>query len=593
MSAPRAAREPRWLWGLWLCVVAIETGPMFRQPTAFPGVYDGAYDMRYFLTWVEIARRTVAWFGEFPLWNPWVCGGMPHLGNPQSTVAAPSFVLALVFGTALGIKLMLAGYLLIACDGMYRLSRHQGLERTGAVAAALLFATGGWFAIRLGTGHLNFASAALFPYLLLVYFRSRTEWEWSLPLGAIMAWVFALGGTSTPAMAMILLGTVAAWDMLERRSLRPALGLVSAAVVCALVGAFRLVPTFEFALDHPRPKDERDANNILEIIRNGYWWRGIKPVASLEPWFHGKKYWFHEYGYKLSYLTIPLLLSSMRLRKAWRWWLVAVVGGAIVAGEALPYGPWWMLRHLPFFRELRVPSRYAVMLALALPLCAGVALDDLAARVRRLARRAGAPLVVTGVLISAMTLEQIVYGWGLFGGHFTFEAEVATPGTPFYRVEGHWAQMMDLVLRNRGVMKCDEEAPLQRALTLDLGPVPQVRLEDPSAGELGDLEWSPNRMAVDVQLERPALVLFNSNWNEHWRTSHGAIAKVGPKVERDRDGGRLGVDAPAGRYRLEVVYRPRSFVVGAAVSSIAAPALLLGWILVRRRRRRTDETASA
>ena len=63
------------------------------------------------------------------------------------------------------------------------------------------------------------------------------------------------------------------------------------------------------------------------------------------------------------------------------------------------------------------------------------------------------------------------------------------------------------------------------------------------------------------------------------------MVRVGPKVERDKDGGRLGVEAPAGTYELDVFYRPRSFVAGAAITGVASPILLALWIWRRRRRR--------
>src|SRR5688572_12789442 len=63
------------------------------------------YDWRYFESMAEVARRTVAWYGEVPLWNPYSCGGEVDLANPQSLDGAPTFLLTLLFGTAWGFKL--------------------------------------------------------------------------------------------------------------------------------------------------------------------------------------------------------------------------------------------------------------------------------------------------------------------------------------------------------------------------------------------------------------------------------------------------------------------------------------------------------
>jgi hypothetical protein len=115
-----------------------------------------------------------------------------------------------------------------------------------------------------------------------------------------------------------------------------------------------------------------------------------------------------------------------------------------------------------------------------------------------------------------------------------------------------------------------------------------VRLLDPAAGTVGAIDWRPSRVSVDVELAQPTTVMFNGNWNEHWKASRGTVVRVGPKLARDRDGGRLGVEAPAGKYTLVVTYRPLSFVVGACVSAIAIPLALALWL----RRRRLEQRAT-
>src|SRR5262249_37437518 len=162
--------------------------------------------------------------------------------------------------------------------------------------------------------------------------------------------------------------------------------------------------------------------------------------------------------------------------------------------------------------------------------------------------------------------------------------------TPFYQIVGEWRSMMSNVFENRGAIGCDEEAPLQRALKLDEGPVPQARVEMGGAGTVAQLRWTPNVIDLAVDLAAPSVVSVNQNWNEHWRvtTSTGApaeVIRVGPKLERDHDGGRLGARAPAGRYTLTFAYRPRSFTVGVVISAISIPLAIAAWIVLRRRRR--------
>lgn len=562
----------RWLPLAFLLLALAAVAPVFTHHNSFADTYD----WRLFQSWIEAARRTILWWGQVPLWNPWACGGEVYLANPQSLVATPTIVLPLLFGTALGCKLTLLAYFLFAFDGMYRLGRDLELGPPGAFAASVLFGTGGWLALHLAEGHCTFAGAALFPYLILCYRRALADARWVLALGALSAWIVGLGGTSTPPMACVLLATLATIDAARRSSLRPFMVLVGGAVAAALIGAVRILPALEFALDHPRHLFETDANPLWEMVRNGYWWRGVAPVAH-------KRYWFHEYGYRLAYLTPPLILWSLAVRKT-RWlWIVVLVGAGIVAGSAWPYGPWWLMRHIPLFRDLRVPSRYALFFALALPLLCGGALEDLVARLgRRYGARAAWLLSVAVIVLGAA--DGLAFDWVRFRNLFVAPWTVAAPGARFYQVRGDWRSMIFHVFANHGAIECDEEAPLERAAELDVGDVPQARLLDPAAGELREERWTPNRIELALALERPTTVMINQNWNEHWKASAGQVVRVGPKLERDLDGGRLGVAVPSGSYTLAVYYRPRSFVVGAAVSAVAIPLSLLLFFVWGRRR---------
>ncbi|MFI5288718.1 MAG: hypothetical protein ACHQ17_03675, partial [Polyangia bacterium] len=389
-------------------------------------------------------------------------------------------------------------------------------------------------------------------------------------------WIVALGGTSTPPMAMVLLATVASIDAYRRRSLSPYLNLFAAGVAAALIGAVRLVPALQFVFDHPRHLFETDANSIIDIIRNAYEWRGVEAVR-------GKRYWFHEYGYRLSYLTPPLILWSLTIKKTRAWWIVAGVGAGIVAGSAIPYGPWWLMSRLPIFRDLRVPSRYALLIALAMPIVCGGALDDLLARLEKWRGPRSRRLVAIAV-VSLALLDGLAFDAFCFHKVFELRLPIAAQGTPFYQEQGTWRSMMNLVMQNQGAIKCDEEAPLERALELDTGEVPQVRLLDPGAGAVRAIRWTPNRIEADLDLQQPTTVMFNQNWNEHWRATTGTVVRVGPKVAMDHDGGRLGVKAPAGRYTLAVYYRPRSFVIGACVSALSIVLALFMFISARKRR---------
>ena len=57
------------------------------------------------MEWLWVPFYTVTHFHQFPLWDPYKCGGIPLLANPQSVFLTPLFVLHLLFGPAIGVHL--------------------------------------------------------------------------------------------------------------------------------------------------------------------------------------------------------------------------------------------------------------------------------------------------------------------------------------------------------------------------------------------------------------------------------------------------------------------------------------------------------
>ena len=63
-------------------------------------------------------------FKQFPLWNPYYCGGNAMLANPQSSFLNPLFIFVLTFGEIIGLKLLIFIYLIIGLFGMFLLASY-------------------------------------------------------------------------------------------------------------------------------------------------------------------------------------------------------------------------------------------------------------------------------------------------------------------------------------------------------------------------------------------------------------------------------------------------------------------------------------
>ena len=302
-------------------------------------LWSSRYDWRYFETMTEMARRTVAWYHQVPLWNPYSCGGEVGLANPQSMDAAPTFLLVLLFGTQWGFKLAMAVYLFCGQWGMLLLGKRLGLSTVPAMLAAVCFGLSGYQAMHLSVGHINFAGVSLFPLLLYCYDRALSRPHWVIPTAALAAWIALLGGTFTPVMAgevLVFWATADALLPLSASATQPIIRrlarnyglLLLAGLLALLLGALRMLPALQFVHDHPRPLFRRtpDVSLPRHLILDLFAWRDLGPLA-------GRKYWSHEYTARLPLLSLPLLLGPIALLLlATLGSLRPPLGSAVVAG---------------------------------------------------------------------------------------------------------------------------------------------------------------------------------------------------------------------------------------------------------------------
>ena len=359
------------------------------------------------------------------------------------------------------------------------------------------------------------------------------------------------------------------------------------AAVALLLSAARMLPALEFIIDHPRAPFRRtpDVSTLPQLLTDLWFWRDFGPMPR-------RRYWSHEYTARLPAVTALLVLFTLpALRRGpqlvRRLWLLAVVSALLSMGNFAAWAPWSLLQKLPVLRDLRVPSRHLVLATLWLALLSGLGAQALWQWLRQRQRqRLGRGLLVALALVTGA--DAALFFAHSFKDVFTVHIVLPPERVRFYHLKGHWSQMRDLMLQGHGVLGCDEEAPLQRAETLDENDVPQERLLDPAAGTITDSQWTPTRRTITVELTRAdTLLLINSNWNEHWHC-------LTPQAELVKPAGRLAVDLKGlgpGRHTLVLQYAPRSFFVGLAVSAVALPLCL--FLFLRQRRRSPPEPAAA
>ena len=155
----------------------------------------------------------------------------------------------------------------------------------------------------------------------------------------------------------------------------------------------------------------------------------------------------------------------------------------------------------------------------------------------------------------------------------------ALPRTPasadFYQAQGpDYGRFPTFPVRGIGTRQCYVPLEWKPAPGIQDGKIPQQRVQPPEAGAATPRSWSPNAIAIDVQLKQPAVLIVNQNYETGWQASTGTVGAylyaeqkqwtrpargVGPATPPV---GLLSVALPAGTHQVVLRHRPPGLGLG-------------------------------
>src|SRR5437870_4282626 len=147
----------------------LDKPPVFAHLMRLPA--NGDWDMFTEMRWVSY--YTVAHFHQLPFWSPCKCGGISLLGNPESAIVTPFFLLDLLTGPIAGLYLQILLHLAIGFGGSYFLARTMGLAPLAGLVSAAVFMSCSWIYLQLSMGNLNLSlPIAYWPWIIGLYWLS-------------------------------------------------------------------------------------------------------------------------------------------------------------------------------------------------------------------------------------------------------------------------------------------------------------------------------------------------------------------------------------------------------------------------------------
>jgi hypothetical protein len=396
----------------------------------------------------EFAAQSLKSGAGFPLWNPYLYGGMPYVAAMHGDIFYPTFLLRLILPTDVAmtwgfiIHVVLAGYF------TFLLLRALGLSYWAAVIGGLAYMLGGNVAGLVSPGHDGkLFISALMPlslYLVTCFVRDGCLWAWGLlafvvglavltPHPQLLQYMLLVGGAFALFIAFADSKALKLDRRLAVRRLAMALGAV---VLGGLIGAIQYVPVAEYVDWSPRAGGKKGWEHAISYSM---------PIEELFntylPQFTGllDNYWgrngihYHSEYLGAGVLVLAGLAWSRTLAPSARRIMWFATGTLVVSTL------WALGGHTPFYRLVyaivpgtkffRAPSTmlYVVQFSVAVLAALGAERVLRGDVTRRYAIGWGIGAVLIGVLASTGALTSMA-------------AAVAAP------------QLLDVVIANHGAV---------------------------------------------------------------------------------------------------------------------------------------------
>ncbi len=542
-----------------------------------------------------VGRDSILKYGQWPLWNPYVGGGLPMVGDVTTFCLSPLFPLVLLFGPVVGMKFLALVCMIIGLIGTFKLAREWGINARGAYLAALIFMFSSHFSLKIAQGAMEYYGQCWLPWILL--FASRVvdrpgKWIKNSVLTAIfLGLAFLQGGSMHSFFNLLILLLFLLIRSLQSRQIRGLLGLGLILFLFFSLVSIRLLPVLETnqcAWRVVGPKGMQ-AESLL-ILPAAFLDRDqalYSPVREERLRSPSSENW-GEYGCYIGWLPIVLALLGLATwkRKQVLLGILLIFFSLFYLGHLSPIDFWSFLHRLPFFCWLRLPSRCSYIISFILALSAGYGLTKLEYyfRFRRLKAilRIGLPVLI----LIFVFVDLIIISRPLLKIAYSVPPQSVGAGEFVQRAEPVWISLHRMELSSHLYMKYLQNQGEVAASFTDIYPgrsaIPQESphyqgewyLTEPGNKNYCRLrKFTPNVVWLNVSTERPNVVVLNQNYFSGWRV------KGFPGAKAIFYRGKIGIPVPPGRYQLKVYFWPRTFVWGFSLTLLTIGFSL--WFLMR------------
>ena len=342
----------------------------------------------------EFAAHTLRTTGSFPLWNPYIYGGLPYVAAMHGDIFYPTFLLRMILPTDVAMTVGFMVHIFLAGLFTYYFVRAWGLGFYPALIGGLAYMMGGPIASYVSPGHDGklFVSA-LTPLALWMLIRGIRDGRlWAFGVFALATGLAVLSPHPQLLQYQLLISgafalflAFAASDdgvKLPTKTALTRLGLSAVAVaVGMLMGAVQYLPVMEYVPWSPR------AGGKGYDYATTYSFPLEELINTYVPQFSGilDNYWgrngihLHSEYLGVSILILAVLgfgaVRSARRRNFARFWLATMIVALLWAlGGSTPFFH-IIYAMVPGTKFFRAPSTIIYLVGLAIAVFAALGVE--------------------------------------------------------------------------------------------------------------------------------------------------------------------------------------------------------------------------
>lgn len=334
-------------------------------------------DFSFFAQAHEAIKISISEYHQFPWWNPWVSGGVPLYANPQIGVFSITTVLSFIFGVSIALKLTLVIFTIAGYVSMYTLlHKHFKIRESLATPLALTWIFCSFFVAHL-PAHVSFMWYMVAPFFIYIVLN-LSGWKKGIIFGLAFA-IMALSQTHNPFVHITFVcGIILTYRLIVSKNKDRVLiakSILSMILVFILIAGHRVLMTYENLYEFSRNIVDVTPNALVSIsgLIIPYTYNlgsltSIYPEPPLAP--HG----FHEITGSIGLFGIISLLSAFtffifcmfRKKKFNNMKQASLVLICLIAtlllglGDFFRLSPYSILKELPIFGDMRIPSRWYI-----------------------------------------------------------------------------------------------------------------------------------------------------------------------------------------------------------------------------------------